>query len=275
MSNPQPSIRVNVDITNPGQFFACCGMLELADRLWPGAEGWFEEKRFCVSCEGTILQLLTALIEAVPEAATFFEETQVPIKPLIAPLLFRFKTADRPSFKIDVWTNVKLEKGHPIVAANPPWNFWSGQQTSHGIWCGLQAGLSRQLKERDGVDLEDLFSWRLFQKGRFGFDPGPSWNALDVGFSPNEQDLQVESSPAVEMLAAIGVQRFRPHFEQDRSSFEYQTWSIPLSPATAAAAVAGVLYSTPSTRLRGCVVARGQYAALGVSYRLQERASND
>lgn len=36
------SIRINVDPTNPGQFFACCGLLELADRLWGGAEGWFE-----------------------------------------------------------------------------------------------------------------------------------------------------------------------------------------------------------------------------------------
>ena len=42
MSNPQPSIRVKVDVTNPGQFFACCGLLELADRLWPGVEGWFD-----------------------------------------------------------------------------------------------------------------------------------------------------------------------------------------------------------------------------------------
>ena len=42
MSKPEPSIRVNVDVTNPGQFFACRGLLELADRLWPGAEGWFE-----------------------------------------------------------------------------------------------------------------------------------------------------------------------------------------------------------------------------------------
>ena len=41
MTNPEPSIRVKVDPTNPGQFFACCGLLELADRLWPGAEGWF------------------------------------------------------------------------------------------------------------------------------------------------------------------------------------------------------------------------------------------
>jgi len=33
---PPPSITVTVDVTNPGQFFACCGLLELADRLWPG-----------------------------------------------------------------------------------------------------------------------------------------------------------------------------------------------------------------------------------------------
>lgn len=41
-----PTIRVCVDPANPGQFFACCGLLELADRLWPGAEAWFE-------CENT------------------------------------------------------------------------------------------------------------------------------------------------------------------------------------------------------------------------------
>src|SRR6266851_7740298 len=40
--SPEPAIQIPVDVTNPGQFFACCGLLELADRLWPGAEGWFE-----------------------------------------------------------------------------------------------------------------------------------------------------------------------------------------------------------------------------------------
>jgi CRISPR-associated protein Csx14 len=38
MSNHTPNIRIPVDLTNPGQFFACCGLLELADRLWPGAD---------------------------------------------------------------------------------------------------------------------------------------------------------------------------------------------------------------------------------------------
>lgn len=36
-------ICVSLEPTNPGQFFACCGLLELADRLSPGADGWFSE----------------------------------------------------------------------------------------------------------------------------------------------------------------------------------------------------------------------------------------
>lgn len=45
------SLRINVDPSNPGQFFACCGLLELADRAWYGAEGWFgnEDTSFMVS----------------------------------------------------------------------------------------------------------------------------------------------------------------------------------------------------------------------------------
>ena len=44
----EPNIQIPVDLTNPGQFFACCGLLELADRLCPGAQGWFEKHQFCI-----------------------------------------------------------------------------------------------------------------------------------------------------------------------------------------------------------------------------------
>ena len=57
---------MTVDPTNPGQFFACCGLLELADRLWPGAEGWFAEngREFKIACEGTLPQLVDAIADA-------------------------------------------------------------------------------------------------------------------------------------------------------------------------------------------------------------------
>jgi CRISPR-associated protein Csb3 len=65
----EPNIRVAVDPTNPGQFFACCGLLELADRLWsdasqpPAAEGWFspDATEFRIRCGGTLVELLQAI----------------------------------------------------------------------------------------------------------------------------------------------------------------------------------------------------------------------
>src|SRR5205814_8410328 len=62
------SFSVQVDVTNPGQFFACCGLLELAHRLWPGAEGWFQETNatFQVCCEdsGASLDELVSSLRA-------------------------------------------------------------------------------------------------------------------------------------------------------------------------------------------------------------------
>src|SRR5262249_37252967 len=61
------SIRINVDPTNPGQFFACCGLLDLADRLWPGAEGWFSGTSFLMACAGTLEGLLAAVVASEVE----------------------------------------------------------------------------------------------------------------------------------------------------------------------------------------------------------------
>jgi CRISPR-associated protein Csx14 len=160
---------------------------------------------------------------------------------------------------------VGLEKGIQKAMANKPWNFWSGQQTSEGIWKGLRTELITQMVGLSPTQLESLFEQRLFQKGRFGFDPGPAWNALDTGFSPNEQGLEVESSPAVELLAAVGLQRFRPIMNEDRDGFDYFTWHNALPPSVAAAAMAGGL-PQQSLRYRAVIVGRGQYGALGFSF---------
>ena len=65
MSDPKSNIRIPVDRANPGQFFACCGLLELADRLWPGAQGWFEQEEFCIFTADRS-KLLNDLFEATP-----------------------------------------------------------------------------------------------------------------------------------------------------------------------------------------------------------------
>lgn len=257
------SFRVNVDPTNPGQFFACCGLLELADRLWPGAEGWFADGRFQVATEGSLQRLLIILVMDPPvELVQLSNGLSVPS--LIAPLCFTFDGGATTALTLDTWMTIGIAKGEVVPVANPPWNFWSGQQTSKGIWTSLRSILAAQLRTSDLSD-ESIFAQRRLLSGRFGFDPGPAWNALDVGFSLNEQKIEVESSPVVELLAAVGVQRFRPQVSPDRTTFQYATWGQPLAPSVAFAASSGKMLVGPAARYRGSVVSRGNYAALGYS----------
>lgn len=261
------SIRVNVAPTNPGQFFACGGLLELAGRLWPGAEGWFEDSVFQVNCDGGLDRLLAILVMDPPQEVTQLDNG-LEVKPLIAPLRFSFDGGSTVGITLDVWMTVRTERGNVVTAAKRPWNFWSGQQTSMRIWSALRLALTEQLRSLPKTD-GGLFNQRVPLPGRFGFDPGPAWNAVDVGFSPNEQKIEVASSPAVELLAAVGTQRFRPQMAEDYESFVYSTWGQPLAPPAAAAAAAGVVRVQPSRRYRGHVVSRGSYAALGYSTQLQ------
>ena len=208
MNKPAPTIRVKVDLANPGQFLACCGLLELADRLWGWAEGWFEGEDFCIASQKPLSVLLAALIQHDAEEVVHLDNGLV-VKPLVAPLRIVLDGTSRTSLTLDAWMTVRSEKGQTRATANPPWNFWSGQQTPRGIWAVLREALRTQLEELPPDYERRLFSFLVPLTGRFGFDPGAAWNALDTGFSPNEQKCGVASSPAVELLAAIGLQRFR------------------------------------------------------------------
>lgn len=277
MSYPEANITVKVDVTNPGQFFACCGLLELADRLWPGAEGWFCEGGtvFYLMCEGTLHRVLDFLTMTTPREVLNVEPSGLEVRPIVAPLAFSFDGGKTEGLLLDAWTRIVTRKGAIQVEGQAPWNFWSGQQTSYGIWNGLRISLADQLAKVDLSNSADALFHRVFQKGRFGFDCDPAWNALDSGFSPNEQSMEVESSPIVELLAAVGLQRFRPLMNDDRDEFDYFTWHHAYPPAIAAAAMSGAIRERTTQRFRASVVSRGQYAALSRAFPLTSGDSNE
>src|SRR5882672_10552493 len=106
MSNSDP-IRINVDLSNPGQFFACCGLLELADRMWPGAEAWFDTTIFNLRTDGTLREILTLLLRDTPRQLESVSG-DIPIKPIIAPLAFSFNGAASNALVIDFWMRVAV-----------------------------------------------------------------------------------------------------------------------------------------------------------------------
>jgi CRISPR-associated protein Csx14 len=267
---PRPNITIPVDLTNPGQFFACCGLLELADRLWPGAEGWFDLDNFCIKCGFGLRDILACLALDPPRSLSAICNN-LPVKPIISPLELTFDGDATPRFILNFWTKVVVKSGTVEASAAPPWNLWSGNQKPLPVWLKLRDELriliagdeASGIKPRSDTELLSLFRLTRPLTGRFGFDATAAWNAQDIGFSPNDQGMDVESSPATELLAAIGLQRFIPLIKD--GVIHYQHWNLAVPVAVAAAfASGGIQHSGAVYQFE--TVDRGQYAAFGKAH---------
>jgi CRISPR-associated protein Csb3 len=82
----------------------------------------------------------------------------------------------------------------------------------------------------------------------FYFDARRYAHPLDIGFSLDVQNAKTIAHPAVELLALIGLQRFRPRPSDRKWEFEYTAWSEPLGVPVAAAVVGGVVPIKPQQR---------------------------
>lgn len=232
MSHPEANIRVNVDVTNPGQFFACCGLLELADRLWPGAEGWFEEGMFCVACAGTLKSLILSLVDASLQPIDADSKTSTRIL-----LHHPFRKLQLLWWREDLSGN---RDGRELKV-------WAGSMESFGIARAMQ-----QVLRHDQFHTSDLFNEGMVvpdpdtpgnKKEPFYFDArrAPNAHSRDVGFSPNDLSLTTVAHPAVELLCLIGLQRGLPAKTSQPRVYDYFTWPIPLAPELVSAAVSGQL----------------------------------
>jgi len=210
---------IHVDVTNPGQYFACCGLLELAHRLWPGAEGWFGEGGFSIRASSANEPSLAKLIECLKGCTLTSADPNVDDK--TCPI----RMANGFAMRIDWW----LHKEAPSSRLKT----WAGQQG------GLKIALA--MKDKLPASNEGMLNGGVNAPAPYYFDSRRFAHALDAGFSLDVQQMDVQAYPAVELLALIGLQRFRPSSTGDRWSFAYQIWTKPLMAATASAICAGAV----------------------------------
>jgi CRISPR-associated protein Csx14 len=272
MTLPTPDITLEVDLRNPGQFFACCGVLELTARLWPGSEGWFAGDRtnttFHVATYsghndplGEIVRRLCGSDDLVAIASDDgVEDMQADRQPVV---ILPFD-----HLRLDWWLDSYRGGDKSELKV------WAGQQTPERNINGLRA-IWREIIRRnpDEIATCKLFSQRWPMTGRFGFDPSASWEAIDVGFSPDEQQIGVLTSPATEILAAIGLQRCRPLRDEKRRGrwFIYRAWAEPVEIAVAPAAMAGAGRAI-ATQVFPVVMRNAQYGYFGQAKPWEGRA---
>jgi CRISPR-associated protein Csx14 len=265
MNRREPSISVNVDVTNPGQFFACCGLLELADRLWPGAEGWFEGITFCLAGDfagSSADQMLATLLhcpEFLPEVTKKSSLGGSTLK--LLPFTLTFPSS---VLRIDWWRDETRPpgKGSAETCARGEFKTWAGNQSPQQIIYDQLLPAMRRIVESS---TPNWFSVRVPLSGRFGFDHTAAVEAIDAGWSPDKLELPVATSPAVELLAMIGLQRFRPATCKSRFQFAYSTWRDPATALIAALKASCALSDTLAQRFTFGIGTRGDYRFFGAA----------
>lgn len=247
----EPNIRIPVDLTNPGQFFACCGLLELAGRSDDKAEGWFESNVFQLQSNASFGDLVGTLRQTTV-ANTMSAAQNARLK-----VLASMSKKDRLKAGLEDEKKAldALRREEPIVfqsslellidwfrdedSGGSRFKTWAGQQSVLDIATAMHTGLGCV-----NADIE-LSLWNSVQGGglpfNFDSDLGSQGSALDIGFSfdplaANEATrIDGACKPALEILAFIGLQRFRPREIPGQNRFVYVAWQQPLAPSVAAA----------------------------------------
>jgi CRISPR-associated protein Csb3 len=276
MKTTEPSIRVSVDLTNPGQFFACCGLIELADRLWPGAEGWFKKEEFCVVCGGMLNKVLDDLVDC-HMTNTMTEAQHARFKDISAMSVKLRKNT--PGVEDEYKALDKLLREANIVLRDP---FhitldWFADDYAGGsrfkTWAGRQSVLDIATSMKDALTNsawrhEKCLTFSVTKCGlpfNFDSDLGGQGGAIDVGFSfdplAGSTLTRIESMarPALELLAFIGLQRFRPGEIKGENRFLYTAWNRPLPIEVAMPAACGALPIIGADRFEFRLLYRTKY----------------
>jgi CRISPR-associated protein Csb3 len=273
-------IRIRVDPTNPGQFFACCGLLELADRLWDGAEGWFDDygTNFCIRSTQTIQDSSAAdLIGRFARChlTNTMTDSQLQRRNKLSAMPKKQREA-APSLEVEkksldaLWREAPIQLHEPFNlrldwfiderAGGGTFKTWAGQQSVLEIARGMKAPIDAGEWDKTPTD-EWLFQSTSIDALPFNFDSdlGSTGSDRDVGFSFDPlKSIRVRTRPLIELIAFIGLQRFRP-INIAKNRYQFSLWSDPLTPEVATTAACGVFKSPRSRTFEFQLLYRTKY----------------
>ena len=233
--------RVPVDLLNPGQVFACLGLLEAADVLLGAATAAFDWS----NGRETTFRLATAGDEApVARVLRFLEEATVVTRvPSRSPNIERWKASwgavpevDRPGRSFP-FPDPDSPATLPVLLRDNESNefaldYWGDATRRDNVkfWAGAGgkpgAAILREALEivhgKTRQHATDPFALSDPQSISFRFDWRRDYIPVQDGFSPNNHkkgSIQMIGFPLVEVLAAIGVTNARP---SRNSKLEYR-----------------------------------------------------
>lgn len=257
---------IPVDVTNPGQVFACLGFMEAAEILLGDAEGGFDwsdpgATRFRLSAAGAadpVAEVLAFLGEAEVRAATADGADLAVSKKIVIPHVAGYPDGAYPGADPTARDRVPAvlsARGRSIVIDH--WadetrvdavKFWAGAGGYPGAAMTLDA-LALLPREMDNIR-PDPFNYAAEQSSSFRFDWRRDYIPVDAGFSPNKHGhVVMVGFPVVELLAAIGLSHARPD-RLSRLEYLYSAWGTLLALPLACACLGAGAPPWPGAEVR-------------------------
>ena len=227
---------VPVDLTNPGQVFACLGFAEAADVLLGQAEGGFDWQhsdrvRFQLAASGDeapvarVLRFLDeAAVSALAPPGSKNDTGKWDVETVRGEFAFPFPDPESPA---KLPARLADGDGHAIVIDY--WGDATRRRDNMKFWAGA-GGYPGSALARDAIELirgrvadrtADPFAVDALQSGSFRFDWRRDYVPIDAGFSPNVHgQVVMRGYPVVELLAAIGLTHARPA-RRNKLSYSY------------------------------------------------------
>jgi CRISPR-associated protein Csx14 len=236
------------DPTNPGQFYACCGLIELFEFLGASTLSWFNltsnrprTGEFVLTADQPLE--LSHLLKTVASASyAAIQDQDCKAEETVRPVRVTLQTG---VIELDWWLDVFRLKATALKG-------WAGQVTSARLFEELPCRVNTASTPLN------LFLLACPTRSKFGVDPRSAWNSLDFGYSPNEQNQDATTFPAVEVLAAFGLQGFRPEIDA-RDAVRYCLWTKPLPRLPATLAAADGWEGLPAAEFEFSIAKRGSY----------------
>jgi len=287
---------IPVDLKSPGQVLACMGFLEAAEVLLGGVEGHFDwseaQATFVLRADGdrnpfvVVLEFVSKAniseltpIGYVEGGATDYDDNgeadSTPsdsedggesdddnpgeVQGRVTTPAFPSGEGDRNALPVQLVANGRrLTISHwADGSSREPFKLYSGNRSARLIASNMLEAVRSLWEVKHTNLLKAPLDVVLPIKGKFNFDPRAGWVAIDAGYSPKEQGHGVDTSPVVELLAAVGLEHTRPMVVVTTDAglrkalygrATYAVWGQPLPPMLARAALVGAGMNLPQRR---------------------------
>lgn len=264
--------RVPVDLLNPGQVFACLGLMEATEVLIGACDSRFDvehaasDGNFHLTGPGDVAPVVAVLsfLKGAEVVALAPASSEVKAKePGVATRarsdsFFPSEPPDSPAA-----LPIRLENAGKSIAVE----HWADGSSRDNVkfWAGA-GGYSGAALARDALmtfadvgpaewdrAIEDPFNVEAPMSSSFRFDWRRDYVPLDLGFSLNAHgSIRAVGFPLVELLAAIGLQHARPArvTGRDKLRYRYAAWTSPLATALARCVLGGSDLGFPVRRFQ-------------------------